>query len=212
MPVSVARPLSRHVSSRVLACPRILALLSICTLHAIAQQPILETSGRTALGRTTISFESTYAGGGKFTLTQRRGQIVLLSFLQVLPDTAATVSRTQLEALRSMVTQYGNNGISVVLVDESAMKTGHTSRPDDLLNATYDWDLKQIPLVRDNDGSIAKLYSVKAVPNTFLISRDGTLLHHWEHLTLTAQLAKAIQDLIGGSMAGKTPVSPEASD
>jgi peroxiredoxin len=188
----------------VISCVRVLifACLAFCDL-ADAQQQGAKNKQSSHVREKEISFTSSAARGGVFSLPKHPGHVVLLSFLQFLPDTEPTPSRTQLEVLRSMATQYGRNGISVVLVDESALKTGRPAPASDLLNATYDWDLKKIPLARDDEHKVAALYGVKEVPTTFLISRGGKLRRRWDGMVLTAELAKAIQNLIGGPMAGE---------
>ena len=122
-----------------------------------------------------------------------RGHLVLIAFLQIIPDTAENFSRVQLQYLRSMNTQYRGMGLVVLLVDESYLTTRVPSQPDDLLNAVYDLNLNGLALIPDSLGEIRSVFHVKKVPTTLLFDAAGHPVERWNRLVLPAFLAESIQ-------------------
>src|ERR1700743_2005726 len=58
--------------------------------------------------------------GGTFRLRTTPGRPLLLAFLQVLPDSAATPSRSEALYLQSMEHQYGARGLPVAPINASS--------------------------------------------------------------------------------------------
>jgi peroxiredoxin len=141
--------------------------------------------------------------GGTFNLRSQSAQPLLLAFLQTVPDTADTPSRSQVVFIASMAQQYGPRGLQVAVVDASAFVLPSPPSHDAVLNASYDWQLK-IPLLLDEKAQLARQLGVQEVPTTFLIAADGHILHQWHGLTRPAVLALAIEKLLGGPLA-RTP-------
>jgi hypothetical protein len=147
--------------------------------------------------------------GGTFHLRALPAQPLLLAFLQTVPYTADTPSRSQVVFLASMAQQYGPRGLRVAIVNASVL--AHSSAPasssqpshDALLNASCDWQLK-FPLLLDQNGQFARALEVKEVPTTFLIGSDGTIVQRWQGLTRSATLAQGIERLLGGPL-GRVP-------
>lgn len=141
--------------------------------------------------------------GGTFHLRSQPAQPLLLAFLQTVPDTADTPSRSQVVFLSSMANQYVPRGLRVAVVDASALALASPPSHDAVLNASYDWQLK-LPLLLDRDAHLARKMGVEEVPTTFLISADGHILQRWQGLTRPAVLALSIEKLLGGPLA-RTP-------
>jgi len=74
--------------------------------------------------------------GCAFPLHVVPAQPLLLAFLQTVPDTANTASRSQVVFLASMAHQYGPRGLRVAIVDASVLT--HLPQPsnDAVLNAS----------------------------------------------------------------------------
>jgi hypothetical protein len=180
------------------------------------------TRPETAPGSSTLpSLTLENVRGGTFPLRVQPAQPLLLSFLQTVPDTAPTPSRSQAVFLLSMAHQYGPRGLRVVIVDASvlepssalasasALARGSTPTPasraskDAVLNASYDWHL-QIPLLLDPDGKLARQLHVNSLPTTLLVAADGTIIQRWQGLTRPAVLAQGIERLLGGPL-GQAP-------
>jgi hypothetical protein len=141
--------------------------------------------------------------GGQFHLRSQPAQPLLLAFLQTIPDTADTPSRSQVVFVSSMAQQYGARGLRVAVVDASALALAAPPGLNAIGNASYDWQLK-FPLLIDRDARLARKLGVKEVPTTFLIAADGHMVNEWRGLTRPAVLALAIEKLLGGPVA-QTP-------
>lgn len=137
--------------------------------------------------------------GGTFRLGSSPGRPLLLAFLQVIPDSAATPSRSEALYLQSMEHQYGARGLRVALIDASSMVSHRNSPHDDLLNASYDWHLT-FPLLEDNDGSAAREFHVHTLPTVVLINDTGIIVQSWEGFVPPALLAQGIERILGGPL------------
>lgn len=155
--------------------------------------------------------------GGALPLRTKPAQPLLLAFLQTVPDTAPTPSRSQAVFLLSMAHQYGPRGLRVAIVDASvltpfsalasASALAHGSAPsppsqpsrDAILNASYDWHL-DVPLLVDPESKLARQLQVSSVPTTFLFAADGAFVQRWQGLTRPAVLAQGIERLLGGPL------------
>jgi len=148
--------------------------------------------------------------GDTIKLSTFRGKPVLLAFLNVLTDpnsAAASQSRSQIVFLRSMLDQYGEKGVQVLLVDATALEKGVQPSDETLTNFTYDWKLDRVPLLKDTlKPSLAQQYGVPKAPMTFLIRADGVVSQRWEGFATAAQLALALNDLVGTPVFG-SPVA-----
>jgi hypothetical protein len=138
--------------------------------------------------------------GDSFSLLSRPAQPLLLAFLQTVPDTVDTASRSQVVFLASMAHQYGPRGLRVAVVDASALALGSPPAPDAVRNARYDWHL-DFPLLVDPADRVTRQMGVTTVPTTFLIAADGSILREWRGLTGPAVFALAIEKLMGGPLA-----------
>jgi hypothetical protein len=141
--------------------------------------------------------------GGAFQLRSQPAGPLLLAFLETVPDTADTPSRSQVVFLSSMAEQYGPRGLRVAVVDASSLALATPPSPNAILNASYDWQLK-FPLLLDPGAHLARTLRVEQIPTTFLIAADGHILHQWRGFTRPVVLAFSIEKLLGGPLA-QTP-------
>ena len=151
-------------------------------------------------GAAAPDFSLPIVRGGSFRLADQAGEAILLSFINTQAQaTSATAdpSRSQLVFLKSMQEQYGPKGLVVLIVDASRIATGKRPSQDQLINFTYDWQLEDIPLLDDSDGSIARSYAVESTPVTFLIGADGIIQQRWDGFASASQLALSIEPLVG---------------
>ncbi|MGW4244669.1 hypothetical protein [Nocardia sp. NPDC004722] len=117
---------------------------------------------------------------------------MLLAFL----DPAApggSPSRSQIPVLRSMATQYGRLGLTVLIVDP----TGRAST-DSLINFGYDWNLRGVAIATpDSATALRRVFQVEGCPDTLLIANGDNVVHRWRGSIATAQdLSFAIQALV----------------
>lgn len=136
--------------------------------------------------------------GGRFQLRANHSRVVLLAFLQTVPDTADTPSRRQAGLLMSLQRQYGARGLQVVVVDSSALVTHRQPDPEALLNTSYDWQL-EFPLLVDEGNHLAKSLGISQVPSFLLLAADGTVLERWSGLTGPGSLAASVNSLAATS-------------
>jgi len=131
------------------------------------------------------------AQGQQWSVEDHPARVYLISFVQVVPDTLPTSSRTQSLSLSSMAHQY--TGAISVLVDASALKTSRVPDGNELLNAWHDWSLHDVVLLSDPEGDIRQTFGACEAPETFLLRFDGTMLDHWNGLVSTGTLALAVE-------------------
>jgi peroxiredoxin len=151
-------------------------------------------------GATAPDFSLPRVRGGSFQLADITRQVVLLSFINTQAEASSATadpSRAQIVFLKSMQDQYGPKGLVAVLVDAARIATGKQPSQDQLINFTYDWQLENIPVLNDSDGSVARSYSVKSTPATFLIGADGIIQQRWDGFASASQLALSIEALMG---------------
>ena len=151
-------------------------------------------------GSSAPDFDLQAVRGGSYHLTDLSGQVILLSFINTQAEATsgtADPSRAQIVFLKSMQEQYESQGLLVMIVDAAHLATGSYPGEDQLLNFTYDWQLDGVPVLDDQDGSVARSYTVTSTPTTFLISADGIIRQRWEGFASASQLALSIQALVG---------------
>jgi hypothetical protein len=170
-------------------CVSLLLLLSSCAQVAAPPGPVP--------GDQAPDFALTQVGGGQVTLSAQRGQTVLLAFVDVRAPAgeAHDPSRGQLVFLKSMLRQYGPQGLTVLIVDAGTI-AGRTAHDGPLVNASHDWQLAPIPLLID-DGAVAQRFGVTTSPTSLLLNAQGAVQQRWDGYTTAAQLALAIEALVG---------------
>jgi peroxiredoxin len=141
--------------------------------------------------------------GSTFRLYSQPAQPVLLAFLQTVPDTADTTSRSQVVFLSSMAQQYGPRGLRVAVIDASALVNHRPPDHGSLVNVSYDWQMN-FPLLEDGDNQITQRFGVIQIPTLVLLAPDGRICQRWQGATGPAQLAQGIERLLNGPL-GRLP-------
>jgi hypothetical protein len=113
--------------------------------------------------------------GGVYHLTNLKGQVVLMSFVNARPTDASLskgdTSRSQIVFLKSIEEQYGPKGVQILIVDATAVEGRQQLSSDELLNYSYDWVLAPIQVLMDADSAAtARDYGILKLPTTILIA------------------------------------------
>jgi peroxiredoxin len=167
---------------------------------------VFAANGPIQPGESIPDFTLTAVRGEGFTLRADAPQPALIAFLQTVPDTADTPSRSQVALLQSMYHQYSRRGLRVAIVDATALASGHKPDRGSLINASYDWNL-QIPLLEDESGRVAQMLGVTHAPAVILVDAHGIVANVWLGRVAPGELATAIEKVLGGGplAPGSTP-------
>lgn len=148
--------------------------------------------------------------GNRWELHAQKGRLFIVAFLAIVPDTAPTPSRSQVVSIQSMQMKYGRLGVGAVVIDESGLNRGSESSQAERVNAWYDWHLDPVPLLADEDMSIAKAFNVCNAPTTLLIDSSGRVLKRWDSLTNAGALAQEIQAVLLASQTNAGTGNPSS--
>ncbi|WP_406387384.1 peroxiredoxin family protein [Streptomyces sp. NBC_00887] len=116
------------------------------------------------------------------------GHPTLVAFLAT-ETTGADPSALQITTLKSMAQQYGPAGLRTVIVDTAK------STPDQLVNFGHDWQLGDISVRPDPDGSLAEAEDVNSAPAVLLFDKSARLSKRWDGRVNNPDLAFALQAL-----------------
>jgi peroxiredoxin len=171
------------------------------------------------LGSTAPDFALRAVRGGEYRIADLSGQQILLSFINTQAEASSATadpSRAQIVFLKSMQQQYGPKGLVVLIVDAARIATDKQPSQDQLINFTYDWQLEDIPVLEDADGSVARAYAIESTPVTFLIGADGIIQQRWDGFASASQLALSIEALVGAPAhrpadTGESPATSSAA-
>jgi peroxiredoxin len=100
----------------------------------------------------------------------------------------------QLAYLKSMVRQYGDQGLKIIMIDESGVLK---NSPDIRMSVNFTEDHASEAMLwlhDDPTGKLAKAFSVTQAPETFLISRDRTIARRWTGMALPAEIAFVVEN------------------
>lgn len=186
--VNSARPATR---ARRAGSRAALALAACVVALAAASQVAIasEREARGALvGVEAPDFTQRVIGGGNFRLSERRGEVVLVSFWTSWCGTC----RAQLERLSRIDSTYGNAGLVVVgvsLDDDPERARGLVRAVDAKFRNVFDGEKR-----------LGKVYRVNDVPMTVLVDRSGVVryvhgeLSRSEEDELVAQIRKLLDE------------------
>lgn len=175
-------------------------ILGACSVNATPETKL-------EVGMPAPAFTASAADGSSYDLANVTGQPILLSFIDTQAkggSATADPSRAQIVFLSSMETQYGPVGLKVFIVDASRFVTGKQASQGELINFTYDWNLKNIAVLTDPEQKMFNLYAVKTLPTTFLINTQGKIEQRWDGYASASQLGLSLDKLTGGPYYRKT--------
>ena len=121
------------------------------------------TSHAVNINQTAPDFTLSSSTKQNIRLAELRGQVVMVNFWA----TWCNPCRTEIPELQKLYAQYKDIGFTIlgVNIDNNKEKAKKMSRD---LGAKF-------PILFDNTQKVSKLYSIKAMPLTVLIDRDGKI-------------------------------------
>ena len=183
--ISVTMRVFQQASARRAACWKrpwgaVQAILLLAALPALGSAAMPRTP------QTAPSFQlpaRTFpARGGTASLDSLRGQVVLVDFWA----SWCVPCRRSFPWMDSLVTRYGSRGFSVVAIN---LDKGRDAAERFLAEHPASFTIAFDPA-----GKTAEAYGVAAMPTSFLIDRDGTIVH--THVGFDPKKTAAIEALI----------------
>ncbi len=114
-------------------------------------------------GFTAPDFTLDILGGGTVSLSDLRGQAVLVNFWA----TWCPPCRAEMPAIQRVYDRYRDQGFTVLAVDLQESDAQVAAFAEDM-GLTF-------PILMDRDGSVFARYRVMALPSTFFVDRDGII-------------------------------------
>lgn len=144
------------------------------------------TSYGASIGQTAPDFTLTSSTKLNTRLAELRGQVIMLNFWA----TWCNPCRVEIPHLQKLYAQYKDIGFTIlgVSVDNNTVKAAKMAKD---LGAKF-------PILFDNTQNVSKLYSIKTMPFTLLIDRDGKIRHMFQGYKpgYEVKYAKAIRELL----------------
>jgi cytochrome c biogenesis protein CcmG, thiol:disulfide interchange protein DsbE len=142
----------------------ILAVAAVLLLTAGCRAPEFAE-----VGEPVPAYAAATLDGESVSLKALEGEVVLVNVWA----TWCQACRRGMPALNALERDFGDQGFRVVSVSIDAAGDGPAIRA--LAN---ELGMKQMVL-HDPDQRVARTFRTRGVPESFLIGRDGTVLHHW---------------------------------
>jgi len=126
-------------------------------------------------------------GGSPLTLSSLRGKVVVLNFWASWCDPC----KTEAPALQELADKYKADGVDVVGLD-SQDSTGDAAAFARRYHLTY-------PLVHAEGSEIYHRWGLTGYPETFLLDRQGRVVHHFPGEVSAADVEAQLKPLIGNA-------------
>jgi cytochrome c biogenesis protein CcmG, thiol:disulfide interchange protein DsbE len=125
------------------------------------------------------------SGGGTVSLSSLRGKVVVLNFWA----SWCGPCKDEAPLLQQIAVQYRDRGVVVVGIDsQDASSDGRAFA--DRYHLTY-------PLLHTAGSDLSHRWGVTGYPETFLIDRDGRVVHHFPGAVSGADVQAQLQPLLG---------------
>jgi len=142
----------------------ILVVGLIAAIGAAITMTLPEAPGSMSKGEQAADFQLPDLQGSLQSLP--KGEVVLLNFWA----TWCPPCRTEIPSMAKLHDTYAAKGLKIVAISVD-------KRSDDLANFVAEYRMP-FQVLHDEAGSVARRYNVFRYPETFLIGRDGKVVHH----------------------------------
>lgn len=119
------------------------------------------------IGDPAPDFELTTVDGDAFRTADLRGKVVVLNFFA----TWCGPCEVEMPHLQAVWSEFQGDDFRMLVI-------GRKETDDDVRSYLKERDLS-FPAAADPDGAIYGLFASQSIPRTYLISRDGVILHEW---------------------------------
>jgi len=118
--------------------------------------------------RPAADFTVKSLSGKNIKLSELRGQVVLVNFWA----TWCTPCKKELPYFNRLYAKYKSVGLEVLAVNIDKVRSKAVRMSSDLGLS--------FPVLLDPAGRVSGLYSIRSMPTTYVVARDGTIRHiHW---------------------------------
>jgi cytochrome c biogenesis protein CcmG/thiol:disulfide interchange protein DsbE len=171
---------SRALSPAWMAGGAIVLIVAVLLVYAVVAKP----SEPPMIGSPVPDFEFTALDGSEMSLAARRGEVVVVNFFASWCDPC----RQEAADLEQTWLAYQDQGVQFFGI---AYKDAD-SKAEAFLN---EFDVSY-PSTVDTTNRTARDYGVTGVPETFVIDREGLLVHHFLGPITQVQLAREIEQAL----------------
>jgi hypothetical protein len=169
-------------------------------------EPVTDTVDQAILDQPAPDFTLTDISGAEVTLSQYRGQTVILEWFN--PQCPFIVYAHGEGPLSEMGEIPGAGDASVVWLAINSGAPGKQGHGLDLNIEKHSEYGMSYPVLIDEDGKVGKLYGAKTTPHIFIIDQDGSLVYNGaldnaplgnlaDDGVLTSHVATALSDMAG---------------
>lgn len=118
--------------------------------------------------QTAADFTMKSLSGKNIKLSELRGQVVLVNFWA----TWCTPCKKELPYFNELYAKFKGVGLEVLAVNIDKVRS-KAARMSSALRLSF-------PVLLDPAGKVSGLYSIRSMPTTYVVARDGTVRHiHW---------------------------------
>lgn len=183
--------------------PIVLLTLAPLALLLAQDAPLgpAEPPAYAALNEPVPDFSLLALDGSRHELSRLRGRIVVLEWFNLDCPYSAKYHRSGL--LRAMHRELSPRGVTWL-----AVASGSAAASADRLGvAAREWKVPY-PILRDQDGAVARAFRAQRTPHLFVIDRDGVLRYSGALDDATAELDRLgrtnyVLDAVGALLAGR---------
>ncbi len=150
---------------------------------AVRVEPEPAPAARSHLrGQEALNFELEKLDGGTISLESLRGKVVLVNFWA----TWCGPCRVEMPMLERVYREYGDKGLEVI-----AVSVGE-SREE--VEPYIEENGYSFPILLDSDSAVGNAYRTTNIPTSFIIDRNGIIVHHFVGVRPEQVLIQALKD------------------
>ncbi len=157
-----------------------------------------EAPGRMDKGAQTTDFSLPDLKGTLHSLP--KGEVVLLNFWA----TWCPPCRKEIPSMAELHDKYASKGLKIIAISVD-------KRSDDLAKFVAEYRMP-FQVLHDADGAVARRYGVFRYPESFLVDRNGKVLHHLVGAVewMSTPVTKTIESMLNTTASASNDIQPES--